>query len=402
MKWGDYMNENYYHVLENRIDWALQQNKCMFQEIVRECKGAYPMDVLQILKSKKYLQAEKQVFTYERPNADYVKEFITEKIDNNPILCSWYFSIPTCKKTAELYSWDNKRILFLGMPRLFEYFVKNVQNACFTLIDLDYYVVDKLKKNYAYNKSHKIIHADINNLSFDFEESYDFIFLDPPWYMQYYEKWIAQSYKMLNQNGGIIIFPLFQELTRPNAEEQRNYLLSKIGECAKDYLVVSDFIEYEIPTFENSELQNHGVVLEKPWKKADLIIVNRIKDYEYIMPDEEIDLNKWKEVDIFNIRIFININNSNRTENVAIRYLTENDSYLRNPSRRNKELKLANMLTSRGQGYIVESAEKLWYILKEIKEKVENGTDITKTVDSINIDNLSKEILYEIFGGKKC
>ena len=61
------------------------------------------------------------------------------------------------------------------MPRLFEYFVKNIKSSYFTLIDLDYYVVDKLK-NYTYNKSHNIIHADINNLSFSFEESYDFIF----------------------------------------------------------------------------------------------------------------------------------------------------------------------------------------------------------------------------------
>lgn len=190
------------------------------------------------------------------------------------------------------------------MPRLFEYFVKNIKSSYFTLIDLDYYVVDKLK-NYTYNKSHNIIHADINNLSFSFEESYDFIFLDPPWYMEYYEKWIAQSYKMLNPKRGIIIFPLFQELTRPNAKEQRNYLLSKIGECAKDYLVVSDFIEYEIPTFENNELQNHGVILENPWKKADLIIANGIKNYEYTMPDDVIDLNNWQEIDIFNIRIFI-------------------------------------------------------------------------------------------------
>lgn len=396
------MNGNYYCNLENRIDWALQQNKFTLQEIVRECKGAYPIDVLQILKSKKYLQTEKQVFTNKRPSVEYVKEFITEKIDNNPVLCSWYFSIPTCKKIADLYSWENKKILFLGMPRLFEYFAENVKNAYFTLIDLDYYVVNKLKENYIYNKSHKIIHADINDLNFSFEESYDYIFIDPPWYMEYYERWIAQSYKMLNQKGGIIIFPLFQELTRPNAKEQRKILLNKISECSKNYFVVTDFIEYEIPTFENSELRNYGVILEKPWKKADLIIANGIKNCKYIIPDKVIGLNKWQEVDIFSIRIFIKIDESNKCKNVTIRYLTENGAYLRNPSRRNQELKLANMLTSRGQGYIVESAEYLLFMLKEIKEQVENGTDIRRVLDSINMDYLSKEMLFEILGGKKC
>ena len=156
------MDENYYHKLESRIDWALQQNKFTFQEIIRECKGAYPVDVLKILKSKNYLQVEKQIVTYKRSNAAYVKEFITEKIDNNPVLCSWYFSISTCKKIVDLYSWSNKRILFLGMPRLFEYFAKNVKNAYVTLIDLDFYVVNKLKENYTQNERHNIIHAEIN------------------------------------------------------------------------------------------------------------------------------------------------------------------------------------------------------------------------------------------------
>lgn len=396
------MDGNYYRKLENRIDWVLQQNKFTFQEIARECRGAYPTDVLQILKSKKYLQEERQVFTYRRSNANYVKEFVTEKIDNNPVLCSWYFSLSTCKKIVDLYSWENKRILFLGMPRLFEYFAKYVKNAYFTLIDLDYYVVNKLKENYTYNERHKIIHADINSLNFIFEESYDFVFLDPPWYIEYYDRWIAQSYKILNPEGGIIIFPLFQELTRPNAKVQRKYLLSKIKESAKDYLVISDFIEYDIPTFEYNELKNHGVLLENPWKKADLIVVNGIKNYKCIMLDELISLNKWHEVDILNIRIFVSMNGSNRHENVTIRYLTENGPYLRNPSRRNQELKLANMLTSRGQGYIIESAENLLFILKEIKEKIENGIDIRRVLDSINMDNLSKEILFEILGGKRC
>lgn len=394
------MDENYYHKLESRIDWALQQNKFTFQEIIRECKGAYPVDVLKILKSKNYLQVEKQIVTYKRSNAAYVKEFITEKIDNNPVLCSWYFSISTCKKIVDLYSWSNKRILFLGMPRLFEYFAKNVKNAYVTLIDLDYYVVNKLKENYTQNDRHKIIHADINSQNFRFEESYDFVFLDPPWYIEYYDRWIAQSYKLLNQKEGILIFPLFQELTRPSANKQRKYLLSKIRDCAKDYLVISDFVEYEIPTFEDSELHNHGVRLEKPWKKADLIIANGRKDYKYLISEEAIDLNKWQEVDIFNIRIFIDITENARYEKAAIRYIAKNNAYLKNPSRRNQELKSANMLTSRGQGYIVESAENLMPILKEIKAKIENGTDIRSVLASVDLDSISKEILFEIIGGK--
>lgn len=396
------MNGSYYKKLEKRIDEVLKQSKFTFQEIVRECKGAYPLDVLGILGSAKYLQTREGVFLYENPEDSYVKEFVTEKIDNNPVLCSWYFSIDTCKKIADMYLWDNKKILFLGMPRLFEYFARNVKNAHFTLVDLDDYVVNKLKENDDYYKNHTIINADINDIGFEVKENFDFIFLDPPWYMEYYDRWIAQSYKILNKHGGILLFPLFQELTRPHAEEERKNLLGKLDESSTNYLVISDFIEYEIPTFEECELQNYGVALKSPWKRADLIVVKGVRDYKCERLDKRLDESKWHEIDIFHIRIFIDINEKARGENVKIRYIAEDRAYLKNPSRRNQELSLVNMLTSRGQGYVVESPEKLLLILKEITEKVEEGADIRGMIDSAIMDQLSKKILLEILGGKIC
>lgn len=396
------MNDNYYEKLEKRIDMILKRNKCTFLEIVKECKGAYPIDVLKILGSTKYLKIEEQAFLYEEMENSYVKELVTERIDNNPILCSWYFSIDTCKKIVDMYSWDNKRILFLGMPRLFEYFAGNVKNAHFTLVDLDVYVLNKLRENDNSNKNHTIINADINDIGFELNENFDFIFLDPPWYMEYYDRWIAQSNKILNRYGGVILFPLFQELTRPHAEEERKTLLRKLDETAADYLVISDFVEYEIPTFEERELQNYGVVLESPWKRADLIVAKGIRNYKCEILDKKVDENKWHEIDIFHIRIFIDTKEKNRGENVAIRYITEDGAYLKNPSRRNQELNLANMLTSRGQGYVVESPKKLLFILKEVKEKAEKGADMGTVIDAVIMDCLSKKILFEILGGKIC
>lgn len=396
------MNDNYYERLEKRIDWVLKQNKLTFQEIVRECKGAYPTDVLQILGSTKYMQTEEQVFACKGLGNRYAEEFVTEQIDSNPVLCSWYFSIATCKKIADMYSWDNKKILFLGMPRLFEYFVRNVRNTCCTLVDLDDYVVSRLKESGDCYRNHMMIHADINSMEFELKENYDFIFLDPPWYMEYYDRWIAQSCKVLNQEGGTLLFPLFQELTRPDAEEQRINFLGRIRESAQNDLLISDFIEYEIPTFEECELQNYGIVLRKPWKKADLVIVKEMRDYKCAVSDRTADADEWHEVDIFHIRIFLNVKEGNGCENITIRYITENGACLKSPSRRNQERNLANMLTSRGQGYMVESAEKLLAVLKEIKGKAERGDDIRSIMDSVDMDHPSKKILFEILGGKVC
>lgn len=398
------MSYDYYYRLEKAIDLALQQNKFTFQEIIKECKGAYPREVLKILKSKKYSSQKEAIITFNKWDIANKKGFITEKIENNPILCSWYFSISTCKKIVDLYLWDNKKILFLGMPRLFEYFVRNVENAHFTLIDLDYYVVNKLMEDCKQrgDDSYKIIHADINNMSFELDEEYDAVFFDPPWYMEYYERWILQSNKVLKQKEGVLIFPLFQELTRPTAEAQRKILLNKIRERAEENVLISDFVEYDIPTFEKYELYNCGIELEQPWKKADLVIAKGINEYKYLISDDITNLRKWEEIDILNIRVFIDINVNDECEKVEIRYGSENGSYLNSPSKRNQELQLVNMLTSRGQGYIVKCADKLLVILKVLKEELEKGIDLREILCSIDMDDVSKKILYDMLGEKIC
>lgn len=398
------MDNKYYDRLQSRINWVMQKGELTFQEIVRECKGAYPIDVLQVLESQKYLQTEKKVYSYKNLESKSSKEFITGTIENNPILCSWYFSMPTCKKIVDLYSWSNKNILFLGMPRLFEYFINNIKNAIFTLVDLDSYVVNQLKERYDFNENHIIICSDINSLDFKLYNKYDYIFLDPPWYIDDYEKWIAKAYKMLNEKEGILIFSLFQELTRPDAENGRKRLLDKVKEHSREYLAISDFLEYEIPTFEKSELYHCGIELERPWKKADLIIAKEAinKEFDSLKRDNSYSRKDWEEVSFNKIRIFISVHESDKEKDVSIRYLPSNTSYLKNPSKRNIELEMVNMLTSRGQGFIVNSSEKLLSILKRLKIQMEKGIDINIVLDSLDIDDLSKKILYDILKGETC
>lgn len=55
------MGHNYHDKLESRIGWVLQNDKLSFQELVRECKGAYPMEVYEIVHSNKYQIETKEV-----------------------------------------------------------------------------------------------------------------------------------------------------------------------------------------------------------------------------------------------------------------------------------------------------------------------------------------------------
>lgn len=397
------MGHNYHEKLENRINWVLQNDKLTFQELVRECKGAYPTEVYQIVHSHKYLTESKEVFRYSNVEYELMRNYVTSKIESNPILCSWYFSLPTCKKIVNLYSWSNKKILFLGMPRLFEFFLLNVKNAEFTLVDLDQYVLDELKSGYSRVYDFKLINADLNDTEFSLEDKYDFVFLDPPWYMEYYNIWLQHSYSLADLNGQII-FPIFQELTRPEAEIERKILLDNVKKHTDQYLTISDFIEYEIPTFEKRELDNCGLKITRPWKKADLILIKEIThdQHKYLEFSSENSTDIWKEIDIFRLRIFINDRDVQKNGEMKIRYLSDEGAYLKNPSKRNQEIHLANMLTSRGQGYIVYSPEKIIVILKEIKQKIENGMALKQVIEDVEIDETSKKILYEILESELC
>lgn len=397
------MGHNYHDKLESRIGWVLQNDKLSFQELVRECKGAYPMEVYEIVHSNKYQIETKEVLRYSNADCDLIRNYVTSEIESNPVLCSWYFSLPTCRKIINLYSWSNKRILFLGMPRLFEFFLQNVKNAKLTLVDLDQYVLSQLKNRYGHEYDFRLVNADLNNTEFSLNDKFDFVFLDPPWYMEYYNIWLQHSYSMIDTNGQII-FPIFQELTRPEAEKERKKLLDSVKKHTDQYLAISDFVEYEIPTFEKRELENCELQIDRPWKKADLILIKEIsRDYHRCIKGTSEKLaDTWEEIDIFRLRIFINGRDISQKEELKIRYLSDKGAYLKNPSKRNQEIQLANMLTSRGQGYIVYSPEKLIVLLKKIKWEIESGVALKQVIETVRMDEISRKILFEILESGLC
>ena len=142
----------------------------------------------------------------------------------------------------------------------------------------------------------------------------------------------------------------------------------------------------------------------KTMEKADLILIKEIThdQHKYLEFSSENSTDIWKEIDIFRLRIFINDRDVQKNGEIKIRYLSDEGAYLKNPSKRNQEIHLANMLTSRGQGYIVYSPEKVIVILKGIKQKIENGMVLKQVIEDVEIDKTSKKILYEILESELC
>jgi hypothetical protein len=119
--------------------------------------------------------------------------------------------------------------------------------------------------------------ADVTAARID--PGYKIVLLDPPWYKNDLFAWLTLARRALASEGRII-FPLFGELTRPGADRERHEILEFV-ESAGRVEVLNHAIQYDIPLFEERALSAHGIVLDRPWRRADLVIVHARRPFAH-------------------------------------------------------------------------------------------------------------------------
>lgn len=393
---------------------ALRKSPCTFEEIIRKCAGVYPTLVKQVLDELciysslvPLYKTQSDLVPYDITlKTDYQQDKLaTYQVDNNPVLSNWYFSWHSCQKIAQLDLWHNKRILFLGTPRLFEFFAIQDKAEYISLIDFDNVVIDKLNCKYGKSKNILIEHKDINFLTPSFENKYDYIFFDPPWYVDSYICWLKTAAKMVTPNGKIV-FPLFPYMTRPTASQERNTLFKISRQISSNVLLIPEFIEYDIPSFEENQLHFEGIDLRANWKVSDLLILqgvsNTPKDCDNIKVNTE--YLSWQEFNWFGIRWFVKTDDQLEkhveTMTQPLIKLFDNSIYLKSPSRQNPNLKKANVLSSKGHGFYVLSPERFVHLMERIA--CTSQEDSLSTIwTQYPIDDESKKIIEELRGKKQ-
>ncbi len=101
------------------------------------------------------------------------------------------------------------------------------------------------------------------------------VFFDAPWHEDHIKRWLWQA-SLAVRRGGVIIFALFPELTRPNAPAERARLLNAAERLGRVELV-EGFLEYDTPKFEQAALGEAGVLLKGPWRMGDLVIIHNVQ-----------------------------------------------------------------------------------------------------------------------------
>lgn len=391
---------------------ALRKSPCTFEEIIRKCAGVYPTLVKQALEELQVHSSLVPLYTTQSDLVPYgfnlavdhpQNDLVTYQIENNPILSNWYFSWHTCQKIGQLDIWYNKKILFLGTPRLFEFFAVQDKAKHISLIDFDSIVTEKLISRYGNRKNISIEHRDINFLKTDFDNKYDYVFFDPPWYFDSYISWLITAAKFVAHDGKVL-FPLFPYMVRPTASQERNELFQISRRISPNVLLIPEYLEYDIPSFEENELHFAGIDLRANWKVSDLMILQGVN---YVPEDwDNIQVNteylSWEEFTWFGIRWFVKTDREKeyyvKTSALPLITLFDNSMYLKSPSRQNPRLKLANVLSSKGHGFCVLNPKYFVDIMEQVAS-FDRTQSICFIWESFPIDENSKKIIEELRGG---
>lgn len=364
----------YLLAIATRIQEVLSDRPTAYPELLRQCRGAFPTVVDACIEQLRPKLKPSTIMGFELDDdrGDVGTWSAVETLESNPVLSAWYFTPDTCRRIAGLRDWGNMRLAFLGAPRLYEWFCAHRLGRVRVLFELDSRILRALALEMQSGENNRMITYDAAEpIPADLKGEFDCVFFDPPWYVYNYRLWLSRATMLIDR--GIIIFPLFPELTRPVAERERHEIKQECEDVAVNVWMLSQFVDYLVPTFERYELASHGTRFPGTWKVADLMLIQRDPG-RVVSPPAGTDCTAcdWKEVDIGTLRVFIRGNSV--VDDPRLLFLPAEWGWiLPSPSLRDPQRRSANVLTSRGHALCTGEPARLEQILELVAERIHNG-----------------------------
>lgn len=182
---------------------------------------------------------------------------------------------------------------------------------------------------------------------------------------------------------------------------EREAILNRARNVSKSLMVLTDFVTYDIPTFERGQLHATGIDFQQPWKSADLIVTQFDGQRQPETGgaeafEDSFDLADWVEVDVGAMRFFVR--GSHRLDHQPGQLLTRVGSslFMSSPSRRNPEWAHANILTSRGHGLTSGRIDEVREVLTHLRDGATRGIGYAEILERLKVDEESTNILLEI------
>ncbi|WP_439880933.1 hypothetical protein ACSX1A_17500 [Pontibacter sp. MBLB2868] len=275
--------------------------------IIANAKGAYPLDVLYILKKEgiTYIEDKQAYLVKDKVALLHLSKTVSSNrmfSDPHPADYDWRFDASTASfivnhSIKNLGKCDGE-IALLGAKTLYPLLINKGYPAKLYIKSSS--LIKELKDA---GFEHGLIEADLLNPIKESLKVFSAVIADPPWYNEFYEAFMLRSSELLHI-GGKLYLSVLPELTRPSAKEDR----ARIIELASSMgLVFIDELEgelsYETPRFEYNSLIANGVFCAN-WRKGDLWVFKKENEIDYFIKQWPVDENEqWVEFTIGNKKI---------------------------------------------------------------------------------------------------
>ena len=321
--------------------------------IIRELNGVHPIEIKTALVSVGEIDLAKSIFESVATELPHIHEIERE---DNPILNFWPFTVQSASQLAEMTQGFSS-VALLGVPTLYA-ILRNQLDCDVHLFERD----DYLLREETSPGFHK---CDVTReVSRSFDNKFDLVIGDPPWYFDEYCAWLATAERIVKP-GGSVMFVLFPGGMRDSAPAERNSIFA-LAQKAFAEVVLSDVpVEYETPSFEQIQMIRSGI---KPinWRYAALLIARAKKERALTQSlKATAQLEDWVERRVGSGRLFVNSACASN-ENEFLQAAQMGSRFLMSPSRRDPARKRANVISSRGHGLVCSNPDQLLRLVERL------------------------------------
>jgi hypothetical protein len=389
------LNSYYRDRLSNLILDTLRTTAMEFGTLVANAEGAYPTDILIVLKEleadNKVLEADGLWFLHNQQNQPHVRQVgvdvnmmpqsVGELPEPHPLDFDWRFTDDTLANLERILETKCNEGAILGAPTLYKY-LSDI-GATVSLFDKNPAMIEYFKSaGYVSATQVDLVHAA------QFPRRFRWALADPPWYDEHYTGFLSAASKLLLPHGKLFL-SMLPRLTRPSAAEDRFRIVERAHRIGFDLVDISPAaLAYTSPPFEIAALREAGFVLSN-WRKGDLFAFvlspdRRHEDCTVLEAHEA----QWKTIHLGTTIIRVRLVSTDNS--VDFRYRSASStgsSRLQTVSRRSPARLDANVWNSRNIALVVSRPDVLSNSLISIADggkptEVLNRMSVTHQLDS--------------------
>jgi hypothetical protein len=262
--------------LETQLLKILKAGPKRLQGLVAGSEGAYPTDVLAVLRrlegNGNIRETEQNVWVRSGSEAESPESQResgaspcvgdTQFPEPHPLDFDWRFAGCTLdfldRRIEEL---TPASVAVLGAPTLFKRLVDRGRQA--HLFDRNAQIVQFLERT----GYHNVTQCDL--FRYSPEARFECVVADPPWYLDHYRAFLGTAHDLLVSNGKLLLSVL-PRLTRPSAEADRLEIMAFASQWGFDLVSAEPAsLHYLSPPFETEALKTEGLNLAT-WRLGDL------------------------------------------------------------------------------------------------------------------------------------